>query len=742
MIKYAAHTVVRSSSDHKEIIPSPQEKYPLDYFYSDNGQPIEHFSFCRYQLNIGILPTSYTFLQEKELTEEEYLKQYGYEWETLALVTNSTTPYLRTHYDFKGQSIPSGRGEIVSYENPYTKLSTKERNERFPIVAYGVAAIFAWNLDYDNKAEDFLLPCDDETLTRAYYSFKFNEFLALHKYRKYAHLSNTEKENLFVKEYIKEEQENWSRSSVLESYPLLYQYTKSFVQGYINFIERRQNELNKELSATMPSTPSINYSNVMSQFDNLPDDRPKVFISYSWDSEDHKKWVRKLSDDLRSIYGIYTFLDQYNRGGMDLISFMNKGISLADRVLLVGTPIYREKSERYEGGGARYEDQLITIDIYHSIETAKFIPILRKGQFTTSFPRLIETRTGYDFCDDLVYNDKLEELAADILDKPLNAPPPVLSDISQAPLRPKAANAYANSNDIFIQKIKSFISNKNVIDYTELIENEGRIVHKVIVENAHYDLPLTPQIFQQFCQVHLKSINNLVSALPIVIRYAPDEFLSPYINVMVRICIKEFKSEEITCEGTQYVHFLSAMFLFHAFGTLCVKYCRYSILKELMQAVVPAPNPISLTSTYTLAYIAGSTHWDYPSLNNYMGANWLYPYSHLIYDRIYPHISNCFLNEDDFKSCYAAWEHLHSLMFHYYHCHYLDNDWFPLGEFICRRTEQIRGIENNYTRFFISASTLKNEWEPIKQGLFNGRYDDYQQEYNMADISYRQNVRH
>jgi hypothetical protein len=24
----------------------------------------------------------------------------------------------------------------------------------------------------------------------------------------------------------------------------------------------------------------------------------KIFISYSWDSEDHKAWVRKLADDL------------------------------------------------------------------------------------------------------------------------------------------------------------------------------------------------------------------------------------------------------------------------------------------------------------------------------------------------------------------------------------------------------------------------------------------------------------
>ena len=31
----------------------------------------------------------------------------------------------------------------------------------------------------------------------------------------------------------------------------------------------------------------------------IPSDRPVVFISYSWDSEDHQDWVAKLSEDLK-----------------------------------------------------------------------------------------------------------------------------------------------------------------------------------------------------------------------------------------------------------------------------------------------------------------------------------------------------------------------------------------------------------------------------------------------------------
>ncbi len=136
------------------------------------------------------------------------------------------------------------------------------------------------------------------------------------------------------------------------------------------------------------------FSLVTSQFENIPEGRPIVFISYSWDSDEHKIWVKKLSDDLRTKYGVYTLLDQYNQGGHDLVSFMKQGLQLADRVLMIGTPTYKMKSEKYEGGGVKFEDQLISNEIYHKMGSSKFIPVLREGKFDTSFTSIIEVRTG------------------------------------------------------------------------------------------------------------------------------------------------------------------------------------------------------------------------------------------------------------------------------------------------------------------------------------------------------------
>lgn len=131
-------------------------------------------------------------------------------------------------------------------------------------------------------------------------------------------------------------------------------------------------------------------------FDNVPDDHPIVFISYSWDDESHRTWVKKFANELVE-NGIYVFYDGYAPDGTNLVQFMIDGIKRANKVLIVGTPIYKEKLER-NNGGTKFEDQIINAAIYHDAGTTKFIPLLRRGAgFDDSFSELIEIRKGYDF---------------------------------------------------------------------------------------------------------------------------------------------------------------------------------------------------------------------------------------------------------------------------------------------------------------------------------------------------------
>ena len=96
---------------------------------------------------------------------------------------------------------------------------------------------------------------------------------------------------------------------------------------------------------------------------NIPNSDVKkvVFISYGWEDDDHKAWVRKLASDLSVHFEVK--IDVKQPFGSDINTFMVKMVAEADRVLIVVTPTYKHKADNRENG-VGYESVLISDEIY------------------------------------------------------------------------------------------------------------------------------------------------------------------------------------------------------------------------------------------------------------------------------------------------------------------------------------------------------------------------------------------
>lgn len=164
-----------------------------------------------------------------------------------------------------------------------------------------------------------------------------------------------------------------------------------------------------------------------------------VFISYSHDSEEHKAWVKKFADDLSMSGDFEILLDQNMPKGFSFTRFMEMGLAKADKVLVIGTPKYRDKAEN--GYGVAFEESIISAELMNDIDTTKYYPILRAGTFETSFPPALQGRNGDDMTDDAQYKIVLEGIADAILnEKPLPSvfteptkvspiPPPIVATV-------------------------------------------------------------------------------------------------------------------------------------------------------------------------------------------------------------------------------------------------------------------------------------------------------------------------
>ena len=104
-------------------------------------------------------------------------------------------------------------------------------------------------------------------------------------------------------------------------------------------------------------------------------------MSYSWDSEKHKEWVRQLADKL-TLNGVTTRLDQWDlKVGESYTHFMEKEVELADFIIVVCTPNYARKSTS-RIGGVGYEQQIVSGQLISGYPRARFLPIIRHGEYS------------------------------------------------------------------------------------------------------------------------------------------------------------------------------------------------------------------------------------------------------------------------------------------------------------------------------------------------------------------------
>ena len=159
---------------------------------------------------------------------------------------------------------------------------------------------------------------------------------------------------------------------------------------------------------------------------------PIVFISYSHDSEEHKKWVRELATALRNV-GIDVILDQWEIGpGDDVPKFMEQSVRKALRVIMVCTEQYVRKADDGRGG-AGYEAMVVTGELVQDLGSRKFVPVIRQSAEKPTVPACVATRYFVDFSRDARFGEKLEDLARAIQDAPRFEKPPLGTNPFTAP---------------------------------------------------------------------------------------------------------------------------------------------------------------------------------------------------------------------------------------------------------------------------------------------------------------------
>ena len=146
---------------------------------------------------------------------------------------------------------------------------------------------------------------------------------------------------------------------------------------------------------------------------NTEEKIPRVFISYSHDMPEHKRWVGEFASKLVN-NGVDVILDQWDLSlGDDLVKFMEYSLTNASRVLMICTGPYVRKADEGKGG-VGYEAMIVTGELVRDLGTSKFIPIIRQVADEVVLPKSLSTRFYVNLSEGQNFNEQFERLLREL----------------------------------------------------------------------------------------------------------------------------------------------------------------------------------------------------------------------------------------------------------------------------------------------------------------------------------------
>lgn len=272
--------------------------------------------------------------------------------------------------------------------------------------------------------------------------------------------------------------------------------------------------------------------------------QPKVFISYSWDSESHKEWVKRLTDSLIE-KGVDAHLDQYDLElGDRLPKYMENQITNSDFVLIICTENYKKKADNRKSG-VGYEGHIISGELLLSADEKKFIPILRSDDIFNIMPIFLAGKLGVRLKDDFSVDDNaFQDLLATLFNVKIKSKP----KLGEIPERFKGRTSSKDDMNIQDIKIEGIITNE--VTVPRMDGTAGSALYKIPFRLNRKPSEIWTQLFlrawsspPEFTTMHRPGIAEVIGD-KIILDGTTIEEVQDYHRKTLILCVDKANSEE------------------------------------------------------------------------------------------------------------------------------------------------------------------------------------------------------
>ena len=298
------------------------------------------------------------------------------------------------------------------------------------------------------------------------------------------------------------------------------------------------------------------------------------------------------------------------------------------------------------------------------------------------------------------------------------------------------------NKEIILSRTKKYLAfQQGNIAFSDLFEAEGQRAYEKIMKDANYNFTLDANRFQTHLSLHKNAVDTLLPMSILVVRWGKPKHFEAVTDILVKLAANPVKPGNTYIESTLKIHYLAATMLFYTIGIACVKYNKYSLLNTMFHLMLPEHTFFNSSNRNYLLAELHPCYWEKDILNHLNGTNYKTPLSTILSKHLRDYFQKEIFTDSEFTETFCIFEYLLSLSYrHIVNLTIFDADWVPWGEFQWQRGYFMRNNNNLFTSFFDQASQQKNAWEPIKQGMFDGKYELYEEIKKKVDDFLNQNI--
>ncbi|MEG1313115.1 MAG: TIR domain-containing protein [Bacilli bacterium] len=312
--------------------------------------------------------------------------------------------------------------------------------------------------------------------------------------------------------------------------------------------------------------------------------KKKVFISYSWTSDEHVAKVISLAQYL--VYnGVDAIIDKWDlEVGNDKYKFMEKMVNddSVDKVLMILDSGYKEKANQ-RAGGVGVETQIISSTLYDNNEKNKFLPISfeKDNEGKPYLPTFVANRLYLDLTGEGIdYSTGLEQLLRTIYQFPDQKKPKLGKRpefLTNETLNPFQFSYKANEIEAATSTNPSRINNLVKIFLDMLIDESEEYLVKESQENIQNEIIGKINELLEVRHAYIKVLESILQSSKKSFSYV-IYFFEDFNNKIDELQKKPLGLYEYQVESNEFL--LHELFLITV--SKLIKFEEWNLLKELV----------------------------------------------------------------------------------------------------------------------------------------------------------------